>query len=106
MPAYLIVHRRKIMDGESLKRYRNVEATIGKFGGKVTIRSDEFVVLEGQWHSGGRSDNRHPERVTVIEFPDMRGRAAGTIRKDDAKLKEIRKEISASDIVAIEGAAG
>lgn len=81
MPAYLIVHRRKITDAEHLKSYDNVEATIGKFGGKVLIRSDEFLVLEGQWHSGNSSDDARPERVTVIEFPDMRSCVAGTIHR-------------------------
>jgi len=106
MPAYLIVHRRKITDAESLKRYDNVEATIGKFGGNVLIRSDEFLVLEGQWKSGSRSDDARPERITVIEFPDMAQLRHWYDSQDYAKLKDIRKENSASDIVAVEGAAG
>jgi uncharacterized protein (DUF1330 family) len=106
MPAYLIVHRRKITDPENLKRYDNVENTIGKFGGKVLIRSDEFLVLEGQWHSGSSSDDARPERITVIEFPDMAQLRHWYDSQDYAKLKEIRKENSASDIVAVEGAVG
>lgn len=106
MPAYLIVHRRKITDAESLKRYDHVEQTIDKFGGKVLIRSDEFLVLEGQWHSGSHSDDRRPERITVIEFPDMAQLRRWYDSQDYAQLKEIRKENSASDIVAVEGAAG
>jgi uncharacterized protein (DUF1330 family) len=106
MPAYLIVHRRKITDNESLKRYDNVEASIGKFGGKVLIRSDEFLVLEGRWQSGSSSDDARPERITVIEFPDMAQLRHWYDSQDYAKLKEIRKENSASDIVAVEGAAG
>lgn len=106
MPAYLFVHRRKITDAESLKRYDHVEETIDRFGGKVLIRSDEFLVLEGQWHSGSRSDDRRPERITVIEFPDMAQLRRWYDSQDYANLKEIRKENSASDIVAVEGAAG
>jgi uncharacterized protein (DUF1330 family) len=106
MPAYLIVHRRKITDAQSLKHYDNVEATIGKFGGKVLIRSDEFLVLEGQWQSGSSADDALPERITVIEFPDMTELRRWYDSQDYAKLKEIRKENSASDIVAVEGAAG
>jgi uncharacterized protein (DUF1330 family) len=106
MSAYLIVHRRKITDAESLKRYDNVEATIGKFGGKVLIRSDEFLVLEGRWQSGSSSDDARPERITVIEFSDMAQLRRWYDSQDYAQLKEIRKENSASDIVAVEGAAG
>jgi uncharacterized protein (DUF1330 family) len=106
MPAYLIVHRRKITDPENLKQYDNVEDTIGKFGGKVLIRSDEFLVLEGRWHSGSQSDDSRPERITVIEFPDMAQLRHWYDSQDYAKLKEIRKENSASDIVAVEGAVG
>jgi len=106
MPAYLIVHRRKITDADSLKRYDNVEATIGKFGGKVLIRSDEFLVLEGQWQSGSRSDDGRPERITVIEFPDMAQLRRWYGSQDYAELKEIRTENSTSDIVAVEGVAG
>ena len=106
MPAYLIVHRRKITDPESLKSYDHVEETIGKFGGKVLIRSDEFLVLEGRWHTGSRSDDSRPERITVIEFPDMAQLRHWYDSQDYAALKEIRKENSASDIVAVEGAAG
>jgi uncharacterized protein (DUF1330 family) len=106
MPAYLIVHRRKITDPENLKQYDNVEDTIGKFGGKVLIRSDEFLVLEGRWHSGSHRDDSRPERITVIEFPDMAQLRHWYDSQDYAKLKEIRKENSASDIVAVEGAVG
>ena len=52
MPAYVTFHRRKISDPELLKRYDHVEPSIGKCGGKVLIRADEFRVLEGGWNSG------------------------------------------------------
>jgi uncharacterized protein (DUF1330 family) len=106
MPAYLIVHRRKITDADSLKRYDNVEASIGNFGGRVLIRSDEFLVLEGQWQSGSSADDARPERITVVEFPDMAQLRRWYDSQDYATLKEIRKDNSASDIVAVEGAAG
>ena len=105
MPAYLIVHRRQINDPQSLKRYDRVEETIGKFGGKVLIRADEFLVLEGNWNSGSRTDDARPERITVIEFPDMPQLRRWYESQDYARLKEIRTDKSASDVVAVEGAA-
>ena len=106
MPAYLIVHRRRINDPESLKRYDHVEPSIGKFGGKVLIRADEFLVLEGGWNSGDRADNSRPERITVVEFPDMAQLRRWYDSQDYARLKEIRTENSASDVVAEGAAAG
>jgi uncharacterized protein (DUF1330 family) len=88
-----------------LKCYDNVESSIGKFGGKVLIRADEFLVLEGQWHSGSRTDDSRPERITVIEFPDMVQLRRWYDSQDYAALKDMRRENSASDIVAVDGAA-
>lgn len=105
MPAYLIVHRRQITDPQSLRHYDHVEETIGKFGGKVLIRAHEFLVLEGGWHSGSRADDSRPERITVIEFPDMAQLRRWYDSQDYAGLKQIRTENSASDVVAVEGAA-
>jgi uncharacterized protein (DUF1330 family) len=52
MAAYLLAHRRKITGPETLKCYDNVEATIGKFGGKVLIRADEFSGARRQLAQG------------------------------------------------------
>lgn len=103
MPAYLIVHRRKITHPDALKRYDNVEASIAKFGGKTLIRADEYLVLEGDWQAGRRSDDAHPERVTVVEFPDMAALRRWYDSQDYKELKEIRRKNSASDVVAAEG---
>ena len=104
MAAYLIVHRRDIADSEALKKYREgVRATIAKFDGKALVRAALFDVLEGAWHSGRKRDDTHPERLVVIEFPDMERLKAWYNSKDYADLKAIRQESSTSDIVAVEG---
>lgn len=104
MAAYLIVHRRAITDSERLKEYANgVQATIERFGGKVVIRADSFEVLEGDWHPGRKGDDAHPERITVIEFPDMNALKAWYNSDDYARLKAIRQASAISDVVAVEG---
>jgi len=75
-----------------LKRYDHVEQSIDKFGGKVLVRADEFLVLEGGWNSGSRSDDSRPERITVIESPDMAQLRRWYDSQDYARLKEIRTE--------------
>ena len=103
MPAYLIAHRREISDPETLKKYNHVESTVEKFGGKVVLRSDSFEVLEGKWNSGRHMDDSRPERLTIIEFPDM-GKLRGWYDSDDyASLKSIRQHASASDVIAADG---
>ncbi|MFN4281545.1 MAG: DUF1330 domain-containing protein [Alphaproteobacteria bacterium] len=105
MPAYLIVHRREITDPQALKRYSDgIDAVIAKFGGKVAARSDSFRVLEGGWHPGRPNDDSKPERLTVLEFPDMAKLQDWYDSADYAELKAIRQAASRSDIVAVETA--
>lgn len=104
MAAYLIAHRRDILDPERLKAYREgIDASIARFGGRVLARADGFKVLEGNWHPGSDKSDAQPERVTVIEFPDLDRVTAWYQSPDYARLKEIRQHSAASDIVAVEG---
>jgi uncharacterized protein (DUF1330 family) len=104
MPAYLIVHRREIVDPERLKEYSNgINATIAKFGGKVVVRADRFEVLEGDWHPGRKGDDSHPERITVIAFPDMDSLKAWYGSPEYAPLKAIRQASAICDVAATSG---
>ncbi|MGE0724047.1 MAG: DUF1330 domain-containing protein [Alphaproteobacteria bacterium] len=104
MSAYLIAHRRDITDGDELKKYREgIDQSIARFGGKVLVRADGFDVLEGDWHSGRNRDDSQPERVTVIEFRDMKTLREWYDSRDYAPLKSLRQDSSASDVVAVQG---
>lgn len=104
MPAYLIVHRREITDAEALKAYgEDVGPTITKFGGKILVRSDAFDVLEGDWQSGQKAVDSKPQRIVVVEFPDMAALKAWYDSDEYASLKAIRQNSSSSDFVAVEG---
>ena len=104
MSAYFIMHRREITDPERLKQYRRgVDATIERFGGKPVVRADCYEVLEGEWHAGQNHDDSLPERVTILEFPDMKSLKAWYESEDYAQLKHIREESAVTDAVAVEG---
>ncbi|MGI9388131.1 MAG: DUF1330 domain-containing protein [Methyloligellaceae bacterium] len=62
MAAYVIAQI-KINDFETFKKYQaDVHATIEKYGGKYLVRGGDITPKEGGWT---------PERVVVLEFPDM-----------------------------------
>ena len=104
MAAYLIVHRRIITDSAELEKYADgVRETIAKYGGRALVRSDGFDVLEGEWHPGRNADDSRPERLVVIEFPDMETLKAWYQSDDYAQLKAIRQAASESDVVAVNG---
>lgn len=102
MTAYLIAHRREIVDPETLRAYDGVDATLAKFGGRVVVRSDGFDVLEGEWRTGRSDTDARPERVTVIEFPDKASLRRWYNSADYAALKQLRQRASRSDMVAVE----
>ncbi len=104
MAAYLIVHRRDITDPDRLKEYRmGVNDTIAKYDGKVVARADGFEVLEGDWHAGRKRDDSEPERVTVLQFPDMKHLRDWYDLDEYGALKRIRQQSADCDVVAVEG---
>ncbi|MDX1486340.1 MAG: DUF1330 domain-containing protein [Alphaproteobacteria bacterium] len=104
MTAYLIVHRRDITDAEALKAYRDgIDATISEYGGQVLARNDGFEVLEGNWDPGEPRNDDAPERVTVIEFPDMEKLKSWYDSDSYSSLKKIRKRSAVCDVVAVRG---
>ena len=105
MSAYLIVHRREITDPAKLKAYRDgVHESIARFDGRPVVRADGFEVLEGGWHSGRPNDDTQPERVTVIEFPDMAALKRWYESAEYAELKAIRQASAICDVIAVDGA--
>ncbi|ACR32332.1 DUF1330 domain-containing protein [Burkholderia glumae] len=62
MSAYVVVDV-DVYDEARFAEYRKLGVpTIAAHGGRVLARSDEVVVLEGQWA---------PRRVVVLEFDDL-----------------------------------
>lgn len=67
------------------------------------VRADNFEVLEGDWHPGRPNDDKEPERVTVIAFPDMARLKEWYDSEDYAALKDLRRKSSVCDVVAVQG---
>jgi len=104
MTAFLIMHRHEITDPGKLKEYRKgVNDTIARHGGKVLARQDGFEVLEGDWNPGTRGDDSDPERVTVIQFPDMAALKEWYDSDDYEPFKKIRTTSSVADVIAVDG---
>src|SRR5213596_1458402 len=76
MPAYLVVAH-KITDAAKFEEYRSkVAPMIAHFGGRYLTKGGSHKILEKGFQiattdSSGRSSQWEPERVVLIEFPDM-----------------------------------
>ncbi len=95
MPALLIVDE-TITDPEVFEEYkRTVVPTIGKFGGRFLARGGALDVLEtnGSWL---------PDRVVIVEFPDMSALKSWYESPDYAPVREIRYRSASSTLVAME----
>ncbi len=94
MAAYLIAQIR-IHDPETFKKYgAAVPATIAQYGGKYHVRGGAVTPKEGSWN---------PNRVIVLEFPDM---AALNRWYDSPEYQEIigiRFDAAQGDMIFVEG---
>jgi uncharacterized protein (DUF1330 family) len=96
MPAYVIANVTKAWDQDKLVEYRegNTDA-VAKHGGRFVARGGRHEILEGDYA---------PQRVVIIEFPDLEA-AKGWYGSDDyAPLRELRRSASDTDIYVVEGA--
>ena len=83
MPAYLIAEH-VITDAGKFDEYRSkVGPLIQRFGGRYLTRAGSHRLPEGgHWQ---------PERVVIIEFPDMRAIDAWYVSSEYQPLIELRK---------------
>ncbi len=98
MPAYLIAEH-TITDAAKFEEYRTkVAPMIAKFGGKYLTKGGSHRIFE--------KDNAvwQPERVVIIEFPDMAALKLWYRSPEYAKLIALRQGVSRGSLVAVEGA--
>lgn len=94
MPAYVIVNV-DINDPVAFEDYvRNVPPIVRKFGGEYLAVSDTPEVIEGHWQ---------PHRLVLVRFPDMHTVRSFLSAPEYAPWKELRQQVTRSDMVAIEG---
>lgn len=94
MPAYVIADNRA-PDPAALDEYRrrNTEA-VAKHGGHFIVRGGAITVLEGDWD---------PERLVVMEFPDVEAARAWYESEDYQPLIAMRQAVSETNIVLVDG---
>lgn len=94
MSAYAIVDV-AVKDADKYEEYRKaVVPTVDKFGGKFVVRGGKFEVTEGQWT---------PNRLVVVEFPDMAKLKAWYNSADYAQAKALRQSAADANFVIVEG---
>lgn len=94
MAAYALVNV-EITDSVGFAEYRKlVPATIAAFGGRYLTRGGATEVLEGEWM---------PNRLVILEFPDVATIKAWYHSSEYRQLLEVRKRASKADFVIIDG---
>lgn len=95
MPAYVIAEI-EVKDAAAYEAYkRDVGATVEKFAGRFVVRGGAVVPHEGGWN---------PQRVVVIEFPDMAMLEAWYHSTHYKPLLDLRLAATKSRLIAVEGA--
>ena len=95
MPAYVIADI-TVTNSERYNEYaRKTPATIEKFGGNFVVRGGEITVIAGDWN---------PQRLVIIEFPNMATLKKWYQSKEYQKISRIREEASTGSFVFVDGA--
>ncbi|MBE90757.1 MAG: D-fructose-6-phosphate amidotransferase [Rhodospirillaceae bacterium] len=84
-----------VTDPEKYKNYTSqTPATVEKFGGKFVVRGGDVTIMSGEWK---------PNRLVVIEFPNMATLKKWYKSKDYQKIAKIREEASEGSFVFVDG---
>ena len=96
MAAYLIAEH-KITDAAKFEEYRTkVAPMIAKFGGRYLTRGGSHTILEtGYWQ---------PERVVIVEFPDMAALNAWYTSPEYQPLIALRQTAALDMLITLDGA--
>ena len=95
MAAYLIADV-EVTDPDTYEIYKkDLPATLAEFGGRYVVRGGAVEVLEGEWT---------PQRLVIIEFPDMARLKAWYESPAYRPLIAIRQRAARARLLAVEGA--
>ena len=94
MAAYIIANI-EITDPVGYEEYRKqAHASIAAYGGRYLTRGGATEVLEGDWV---------PNRVVILEFPNMAQLKAWYGSPEYRPALQIRRRTAKSSLVAVEG---
>lgn len=94
MPAYVIASP-TISNPKAYDEYKALSGpSLVPYGGRFVARGGEIAVLEGDWN---------PERVVLIEFPDMAKARTWYASPEYAKARAARAGAADMRMVLLEG---
>ncbi len=94
MPAYVIVDV-TINNSEAYSAYKELTpVSIKNYNGKFIVRGGLTQTLEGDWK---------PERIVVLEFPDVDTARAWWNSDEYAGAKKIRQANAETRMILVEG---
>ena len=97
MSAYVIVEV-TIHDQKEYEEYKKLTpASITAYGGKFVVRGAKTESLEGDWN---------PERIVVLEFPNVQRAKEWWNSPEYAPAKKIRHTHATSKMIVVEGHPG
>ena len=95
MPAYIIADI-QVTDPVAYDDYRPLAATsVARFGGRFIVRGGKVHLLEGE---------PQPERIVVIEFPDVDTARRWYQSEEYQAALKIRQAASRGRVLLVEGA--
>ena len=96
MPAY-VVSDVVFRDPEAIEAYRSRAAhAIAHYGGRYLARGGTLQTLEGTWR---------PERIIILEFPDMATARAWYASPEYAEALQYRDAALSRDLILVDGVA-
>jgi uncharacterized protein (DUF1330 family) len=94
MPAYIIADL-NIHNAAAMQPYiPGVPPIVRKHGGRYLVRGGKWELVEGDWH---------PDRLVVIEFPDVKAAKAFLDDPEYAPWKALRQQNGHTNGVIVEG---
>jgi uncharacterized protein (DUF1330 family) len=94
MPAYVIVEV-SIHNPVEYEDYKKLTpVSLIPFDGKFIVRGGKAETLEGEWN---------PERIVVIEFPDIEKANAWWNSEEYAQAKALRQRTSYTKMIVVPG---
>jgi uncharacterized protein (DUF1330 family) len=97
MPAYIIVEI-EVTDPATYEEYKKLTpASLVPFEGRFIVRGGKTETLEGGWQ---------PNRMVVLEFPDMEKAKAWWGSDAYGPAKAIRQKASNTRMILVEGVEG
>ncbi|HYG02323.1 MAG TPA: DUF1330 domain-containing protein [Chryseosolibacter sp.] len=94
MPAYVIVEV-TIHDPKEYEEYKKLTpGSLPAFEGKFIVRGAQTESLEGDWN---------PQRIVIVEFPDVAKAKAWWSSELYSKAKVIRQRAAHTKMIVVEG---